>query len=252
MAELKALAEIAKIAGIAGLALGVVLIAFRDILRAKILARLSASHSFEILRLAMVLSFAIAVIGLAAWLYARHEALELARCAPVVTYVANDRMFDVRNACQSNEQTAQKQVVASAEAIREPVTAMLSVQAGFFLRAMEAYLSNPTPGNWKRIVKHVEFVDGGLNSSMSALTSYEAKSGSTAGSDALRRLLVKRIAFLAQFSADHPMDVEKAGLMLSQYRELTQDTYCALSSFIRDNGGSTPREAPPGLFNTCG
>lgn len=60
---------VGQIAGIGGLALGVLLIIFRDVLRQKIFPALSKEHAFRIIRLIIVFTFLIAVIGIAAWVY---------------------------------------------------------------------------------------------------------------------------------------------------------------------------------------
>jgi hypothetical protein len=61
------LVELGKIAGIAGIALGVFLTLYRDILRKKIFARLPAAESYRLLRLIIVLTWTIAVIGMGVW-----------------------------------------------------------------------------------------------------------------------------------------------------------------------------------------
>lgn len=61
------LVELGKVAGIAGIALGVFLTLYRDILRKKIFAKLPAAESYRLLRLIIVLVWTIAVIGMGIW-----------------------------------------------------------------------------------------------------------------------------------------------------------------------------------------
>src|SRR5262245_58472813 len=68
--DVEVLKAVGKVAGIGGLALGVFLIIFREVIRKQIFAQLGQSHSYRIIRLALVLTFLLAVMGLAAWIYA--------------------------------------------------------------------------------------------------------------------------------------------------------------------------------------
>jgi hypothetical protein len=56
-----------KAAGIGGLALGVFLLVFRDVLLKGTLSKLSGKDSFRLLRLVTILTFVVAVAGLGAW-----------------------------------------------------------------------------------------------------------------------------------------------------------------------------------------
>jgi hypothetical protein len=64
MAELEA---IGKVAGIGGIALGVLLFVFRDVIRRKIFSRLPAAETYRLMRLIIVLTFIAACVGIAAW-----------------------------------------------------------------------------------------------------------------------------------------------------------------------------------------
>lgn len=59
-----------KIAGIGGLALGTLLILFRDVVRKNIFSNLTREQSYKLLRLIIVLVWSVAIIGIAAWLIA--------------------------------------------------------------------------------------------------------------------------------------------------------------------------------------
>jgi len=58
-----------QVAGVAGIALGVLLILFRDFLRKSIFASLTKDQSYRLLRLLLVLVWSIAIIGIGAWLW---------------------------------------------------------------------------------------------------------------------------------------------------------------------------------------
>jgi len=56
-----------KIAGLGGLAMGVFLLLFRDVIRKDVFRRLSPENSFRLFRLIVLLVFLFALVGLAAW-----------------------------------------------------------------------------------------------------------------------------------------------------------------------------------------
>jgi len=58
-----------KIAGIGGLSLGVMLIIFRDFLAKKIFPTLSKDQAYKLLRLLLLLTWSIAIIGIFSYLY---------------------------------------------------------------------------------------------------------------------------------------------------------------------------------------
>jgi hypothetical protein len=66
------LVALGKIAGIAGVALGVFLLLYRDILRKRIFSRLPPVESYRILRLIIVLTWTIAVFGMFTWWQGSH------------------------------------------------------------------------------------------------------------------------------------------------------------------------------------
>lgn len=59
-----------QIAGIGGLALGVFLLLFREIIRKQVFPQLAKKDAYRLLRLVAVLVFLIAAIGIAAWVWA--------------------------------------------------------------------------------------------------------------------------------------------------------------------------------------
>jgi hypothetical protein len=63
------LETLGQIAGLGGLALGVFLIVFRDVLRKNLFARLGPTHSYRVLRLILVLTWSLAILGLVLWAY---------------------------------------------------------------------------------------------------------------------------------------------------------------------------------------
>jgi hypothetical protein len=60
---------VAKVAGIGGIAFGVVLILFRDIVRKSIFPKLSPKDAYRLLTTITVAVFAIAIAGVGAWVW---------------------------------------------------------------------------------------------------------------------------------------------------------------------------------------
>lgn len=59
---------IAQVAGIGGIAVGGMVLIFRDVIRRNIFPMLTKKHSFELIRLIVILSFLMALAGIGAWL----------------------------------------------------------------------------------------------------------------------------------------------------------------------------------------
>lgn len=57
-----------KVAGIGGLALGTLLLLFRDVIRKNIFSNLTRDQSYRLIRLILILVWSIALAGIAAWL----------------------------------------------------------------------------------------------------------------------------------------------------------------------------------------
>jgi hypothetical protein len=63
------LKTVGQIAGIGGLALGVFLLLFRDIIRKSIFPTLSKTHAYRLLALSAVLIWSVALAGIGAWVW---------------------------------------------------------------------------------------------------------------------------------------------------------------------------------------
>ena len=68
------LKTVGQIAGIGGLALGVFLLLFRDIIRKKIFPQLTKKDAYRLLRLISTFVFLIAALGIGAWVWTESEA----------------------------------------------------------------------------------------------------------------------------------------------------------------------------------
>jgi hypothetical protein len=60
---------VGRVAGIGGLALGVILLLFREIIRKNIFPKLNGEHAFRLLRQFMYLTFSISAMGILAWVW---------------------------------------------------------------------------------------------------------------------------------------------------------------------------------------
>ena len=67
--ETQLLEAVGKIAGIGGIALGVFVLLFEEVIRKNIFPMLSDDHASALIRQFMYLTFAVAVCGIAAWTY---------------------------------------------------------------------------------------------------------------------------------------------------------------------------------------
>lgn len=62
-----------QIAGIGGLAIGMLVLIFRDVIRKKIFPKLSREQAYSLLRLILILAWSVALVGIAAWVYTNHS-----------------------------------------------------------------------------------------------------------------------------------------------------------------------------------
>ena len=67
--ETELLKTVGQIAGIGGIALGVFLLLFRDIIRKKIFPSLTKQQGFQLLMLISILVWTIALAGIGAWVW---------------------------------------------------------------------------------------------------------------------------------------------------------------------------------------
>lgn len=82
MADL--LGTVGKIAGIGGVALGVFLLIFRDVIRRNVFSRLPAAETYRLMRLIIVLTFLIACAGLVTWIIGSGIQITLGSNSPIV------------------------------------------------------------------------------------------------------------------------------------------------------------------------
>jgi hypothetical protein len=76
--------DVGQIAGIGGLALGVLLIVFRDVVRKNIFPRLPPEVAYRLLRLITLAVWSIAIVGIGAWVYVTHTAQQEGMTSPPV------------------------------------------------------------------------------------------------------------------------------------------------------------------------
>jgi hypothetical protein len=72
-----------QIAGIGGLALGVLLVLFREVIRKAAFSKVNAEHAYKIIRLIIVLTWTVALVGIGAWVYGSGSKSETLTGPPV-------------------------------------------------------------------------------------------------------------------------------------------------------------------------
>jgi len=60
---------VGQVAGLGGLAIGMALLLFREIIQKEIFPRLTKEHAFQIIRLLVICTWSIALVGIGAWVY---------------------------------------------------------------------------------------------------------------------------------------------------------------------------------------
>jgi len=79
---------VGQAAGIGGLALGVFLLLFRDIIRRNIFPKLPTAEAYRLLRLITIAVWSVSVIGLGAWVFitvSGHATAQASNCSVAVS-----------------------------------------------------------------------------------------------------------------------------------------------------------------------
>lgn len=73
MSDVNLIKLFAQVAGLGGLALVLVLLVFRDVIRKDVFARLTKQQSYKLFRLIIVLTSVLSVTGMGAWVYVSRD-----------------------------------------------------------------------------------------------------------------------------------------------------------------------------------
>lgn len=107
LVEVEVLATVGKIAGIGGIALGVMLLLFRELIRKSIFPTLKKADAHRLLRLIVVLVWSVAIAGIGAWVWAEvgtgtgGDISTGGDCSPVI--VGTDGNVTVNSNCPGGE-----------------------------------------------------------------------------------------------------------------------------------------------------
>ncbi len=161
----------AKTAGIGGLAFGVLLIIFREVIRKNIFPSLAQIQAYKIIRLIIILTFLISISGIIAWVYVSNKRVNITTVEfpneefePVAfNYLSLIDNGEYDTAWQSMATTAKERLskdtlTNSIRTIREPlgiVINRLTVQQQSAERA-----SDGTLGPFMYLTLNTEFQDG--------------------------------------------------------------------------------------------
>ena len=108
--EVEVLEMVGKIAGIGGIALGVMLLLFRELIRKSIFPTLKKDDAYRLLKLMVVLVWSVAIAGIGAWAWAEvgagtsGEISTEGGCSPVI--VGTDGNVTVSSDCPNVESGA--------------------------------------------------------------------------------------------------------------------------------------------------
>jgi len=83
------LKELGQIAGIGGIAVGVFLLLFRDVIRKKIFPKLTQSQAYRVILVFMILTWSVAIAGVAAWWISNSKAAAPAAEGKLLTIAAS-------------------------------------------------------------------------------------------------------------------------------------------------------------------
>lgn len=76
MDTIQIISKVGQVAGIGGIALAILLLLFRDVIRKNIFPMLGQAQAYRLIKLVVLLTFSISALGLAAWVYMQTRAKE--------------------------------------------------------------------------------------------------------------------------------------------------------------------------------
>jgi len=94
MESLDILEKLGKVAGIAGIAVGALVLIFSGIIQKNIFPNLSKEHGFRVIRMIIIAASAIAVIGIAAWIFSDLQKNKKEKAASLVGRVIEGFVTD--------------------------------------------------------------------------------------------------------------------------------------------------------------
>jgi hypothetical protein len=106
--EAELLKAAGQIAGIGGLALGVLLIVYRDIVRKKIFPKLPPAEAYRLLRLITVAVWSVAIVGIVAWVYVAHASTSNVNANCGIAVGGNISGSTLRNTVNCGQSEAEK------------------------------------------------------------------------------------------------------------------------------------------------
>ena len=153
---MEALQELGKIAGIAGIAVGAMVLIFRDVLT----QQLGPERAYRLRMYIVTATFLVAVLGIIVY-----------SAAPIISayfYPLDCKPNEVMSDC-----TKRLNAVAKVEKAAKALESMRKQRGVYLSPALEAYLVNPSPDSWKKVRAHAQRTLDDLKLAADAVFDYD-------------------------------------------------------------------------------
>ncbi len=229
MAEVSILKTVGQVAGIGGLALGVLLLLFRDFIRKAIFPTLAQAQAYRLLRLFLLLVWAIALVGVAAWVWVETRpklpptAWVPDGCKPSMVTLESG-FVDLRLTwrCEQNPNVQRLVIDENLETLARRLRQTYTANTRFLLPSMDEYANNPTPAKWKIVQDHCDRLLLLASETIDGLLRYDSSlEHGYADLHSVSSLMYGRTVLLFEIRREeHPVSAFQLSNYSRRYREL--------------------------------
>jgi hypothetical protein len=193
----------AAVAGIGGIGVAAATLVFRDIIAKKIFSNLPAHLTYKLLRLIVICSFVLGLIGALGYIWLQHTA-----------------------------QAAAKTAEGTLQAALVELNKVNSEQKLFSIPSLNTYLRSPTSDNWKVAATDLQRVWGAVEKAKNAIVNYNATTSDPISlsdmGDILLETHANNAAFIMRPQTMPPPDPFDLKEMHERYKRLASDLNRAL------------------------
>jgi hypothetical protein len=209
------LEKLGKVAGIGGIAIGAIVLIFRDIIAREIFTTLPPELTYDLLRLIIILAFVIGLVGVLGWIWQQY--IDRTRPIPVGRPPSEVGTTPIDDELRL--------------ALRE-LSRLRADQNMYILPTLEEYANTPTAANWKVAKSDLDRVRGAINRCRDAIVEYAAVTDDEVTFNGVNTILLQREVVLATIY-DHLSrlpDVKEIKNINTAYRDLALKLQRALST----------------------
>jgi len=226
------LKTVGQVAGIGGLAIGALVLIFRDIIRKNIFPKLPAQSAYHLLRLIIIAAWSISAMGIAAYAYVKtlngpSSVTTTGDCSPTIIGFEGP----VQLSCNLSADQMRDNAESNLETLASELRILSTAQSGYLIPSLGAYVANPSEQTWAVARGHVARVKRRLDAAIDSAIAYDASLEHQLGPtlQSLHGTLNARAQLLAGLP-EAPPDRDFVVEWASQYRQVLRQLAAELAS----------------------